>query len=96
MVMSMIEHTFGQKMEYFRDRAGLSKVALAEKLGVTSNYIRLVEHGMAPPPTFEKLEKIEKLLDLTEKEILALEKLAFEERLSSNDRELYRKIKRLE
>jgi transcriptional regulator with XRE-family HTH domain len=73
----------------------MTKEELGDKLGVTGAYISLVETGRAKPLQFKLIRKAAELLKLTRKEELEIFKLAFEERLKANDKELFEHIEKL-
>jgi predicted transcriptional regulator len=91
----MQQFTFGKKLEYYRDLVGISKKELGDTIGTTGEYVALIETGKTKPPRFEIIQKIIKKLELSEKEKEQFLKLAFEERLSANDLELYNEIERI-
>jgi transcriptional regulator with XRE-family HTH domain len=91
----MRQFTFGQKLEYYRGLANISKKELGDELGVTGEYIANVETGRTKPPRFELIQLIIKKLNLTKEEQKNLLVLAFEERLKDNDFELFKEIEKL-
>lgn len=75
---------FSDMLTHYRDRSGLNKTALAEKIGVTPEYIITLEKGRIRPPTFERCEQFAKILNLDESERKEFFELAFEERLGED------------
>ena len=53
----MVDARFGQKIQHYREKAGISQEQLAEHIGVTVTSISNIERG-ANYPTFENFIKI--------------------------------------
>lgn len=75
---------FSDALKYYRDRAGLNKKELAEKINVKSTYIIGIEKGRFIPPTFERCQQIARALELNDQERKKFFALAFEERLGED------------
>lgn len=73
---------FTDHLSYFRERAGLTKTDLAEKINVSPTYVMHVENGKRPPPTIGKCREIAQVLGLAKAETQSLIDSAMEERLS--------------
>jgi transcriptional regulator with XRE-family HTH domain len=67
------QRTFGQKfgarVRARREALGLTQAKLAEKAGVTSNYVGVLERGLKLP-TLDTLVKMARALDLRPAELL--------------------------
>jgi len=58
----------GEKIKFLRCRLGLSQQKLANKVGITQQYLSYFENGLIPVPTHLK-EKIARALGVTRDEI---------------------------
>jgi transcriptional regulator with XRE-family HTH domain len=71
---------FNQLLTLFRERSGLKKKHLAEKLGIKPNYIGDIESGRKKAPTLERCKQIVKILKLNDDEATEFLNAAIEER----------------
>ena len=76
---------FKKLLEYYRDRAGLNKTGLAERLSVTPSYVMEIESGRKPPPSIDRCRAIAKILSLSSSETQSLIDAAVEERLAPDE-----------
>lgn len=73
---------FREILTKFRERSGLTKSELAEKLSVTAEYIINVERGQTKrPPTLDRCREISRALSLSTTEEQRLIDAAIEERM---------------
>ena len=63
----------GEKIKFLRCRLGLSQQKLANKVGITQQYLSYFENGIIPTPEHLK-EKIARALGVTRDEIWPNEK----------------------
>jgi REP element-mobilizing transposase RayT/DNA-binding XRE family transcriptional regulator len=80
--------SFGSLLKEFRERKGLSKVALATVIEKTDTYIRKIEVDGYTPPVFSLCLKLASHLSLSEQETEQFMREAFIERLHA-DQEFY-------
>lgn len=73
---------FKELLKIFRERATLTKTALAEKVGVTPTYMMELESGRKPPSTLARCREIAKALSLSPGETKSLIDAAMKERIS--------------
>lgn len=76
---------FAQFLTICREKKGLKKIDLANKINVTSQYIINIEKGHDDPPTVERLQQISVALSLSESEKKKLFELAYEGRQKEED-----------
>lgn len=76
---------FSDALTYYREKRGLNKTQLADRIGVKPEYIVGIEKGRFKPPTAERLDQISKTLNLDDSERKKLFSLAQEERMDSDD-----------
>lgn len=60
--------TFCEKLQAFRERAGLSRNALARMVGIDGSHLNRIERGLRNPPRPETLLRIGEALQLSEQE----------------------------
>jgi transcriptional regulator with XRE-family HTH domain len=75
---------FSQYLTYLRERSGLTKRDLANKVDVDETYISNFEHGRNKPPGFELCKKIAQALKLEMAEKKKFFAIAMEERLGED------------
>ena len=56
-------HLVGKRIRFFREQDELTQAQLAEKTGLSDNFIGLIERGIKHP-TLETLDKIAKALEV--------------------------------
>lgn len=61
---------FGGLLREKRLAKGLTLRKFAEQIGVSPTYVSGVENGTLPPPTFERIEAISKLLEVPVDELM--------------------------
>jgi len=61
---------FGGLLREKRLAKGLTLRKFAEQLGVSPTYVSGVENGTLPPPTFDRIEAISKLLEVPVDELM--------------------------
>lgn len=61
---------FGELLRQKRLAKGLTLRKFAEQLGVSPTYVSGVENGTLPPPTFDRIEAISKILDVPVDELM--------------------------
>lgn len=61
---------FGELLREKRLAKGQTLRKFAEQLGVSPTYVSGVENGTLPPPTFERIEAISKLLEVPVDELM--------------------------
>lgn len=66
--MNTLNHRLGKRIRLFRNQSGLTQAQLAEKTGLSDNFIGLIERGIKQP-TIDTLHKIVKSLDVTLEEL---------------------------
>lgn len=59
---------FSQTLEILRRKRALTQTQLADRLGIASSYISILERGHKPPPSDKILQKIIVTLELNEHE----------------------------
>ena len=59
------ENRFGVLLREKRLAKGLTLRKFAEQVGVSPTYVSGVENGTLPPPTFDRIETISKILDVS-------------------------------
>lgn len=59
---------FSELLTKYREKRGLSKVDLAQKINLSPGYIGNIENGHRPPPSLEHCNKISYILKLNEEE----------------------------
>lgn len=84
--------TFSNLLTNYRERAGLSKTDLANKIRTTSGYIMNLESGHQKPPPYDRCKQICDALGLNNEESMKLFSAALEERLSADDRKFMQVI----
>jgi transcriptional regulator with XRE-family HTH domain len=83
---------FAHSLTYHRERAGLNMSQLAERIGVTPEYISSVEKG-AKPPSFDRCHQLADILAIKDDERRHFFALAFEERMNEDVRSFINAIK---
>lgn len=77
---------FRELLMHYRESANLSKSQLAERLGLSPEYIINVENGQTrKPPTIDRCKEIARILHLSPVETNTLIDAAIEERLSPEE-----------
>ena len=67
----------GEKIRRQRRRLGLTLEELAARSEISKPYLSLIERGLVPnPPSDEKLQRLEKTLELPARELLSMAYLA--------------------
>ena len=79
---------FAEVLKKLRQKFGISKTDLANKIGVSPSYIMNIEQGIGKPPTPERLEQIANILRLGDDEKVALMWSAMIERVSEQERKM--------
>jgi transcriptional regulator with XRE-family HTH domain len=64
---------FGQRLQHLRQAKGLTQANLAEQVGVTVEFISLLERGVNAP-SFETLEKLARALQMPVYQLFLFEK----------------------
>ncbi len=70
--MSEIAEKLGKRIAFFRKLRNLTQAELAEKVGLSSNFIALIESGRRAP-SFETLEKLIEVLNVSVNQIFNFE-----------------------
>ena len=78
---------FAEKLIDYRKRVGLNKTELAQKLGVSPQYIMSIESERTKPPTEERCKQLSKILNLDSNEEYFFLFSAYWERLSKEEQE---------
>jgi transcriptional regulator with XRE-family HTH domain len=76
---------FARYLTYLREKAEITKVELADKIGFTSTYVSNLEHERNRPPEFDICQKIITVLTKDESEINKFFELAYIERQKDSD-----------
>ncbi len=71
--MDDLRHKFGARLRELRRTAGLTQERLAERVGISVDFISLVERGVNAP-SFDTLEKIAITLRVQVKELFNFDK----------------------
>lgn len=89
---------FCEKLKYYRKKCNMTQAQFSEKIGVSEQYVRLIENGYSTP-SVELFMQICKTLDIpaysllqSKKEALRYTKPCFYERLKNLDKETLKKI----
>ncbi len=72
--MSEIAEKLGKRIAFFRKLRSLTQGELAEKVGLSNNFIALIESGKRAP-SFETLEKLIEVLNVSVSQIFNFEEL---------------------
>lgn len=75
---------FCEHLTYYRERARMTKTALAEKVGVTPPYIMDIESGKKKPPSIIRVNEMARALSLSTNERQSFVDAAMEERISQD------------
>lgn len=76
---------FAQYLSYLRDKRGLTKTQVAERMGVTPGYYINLENENTRPPTPDRCQQIANILNLDDAERKKFLELAYEGRLKDKD-----------
>lgn len=68
--MSDIKLRFGKRMRKFRRNKDLTQEKLAELVGVSVDFISLIERGLSSP-SFETIQKLSEILEVKYQEFFA-------------------------
>lgn len=67
-----LKKKLGKQIRYLRKKRGITQALLAEKTGLSDNFIGLLERGLTSP-SLETLDKISKALKVSMKELFDFE-----------------------
>ena len=71
--MANLKEKFGKKIKKLRAEKGITQEELAQKVGISVDFLSLIERGKNAP-SFENLEKIAKALSVEPKELFSFKK----------------------
>jgi transcriptional regulator with XRE-family HTH domain len=66
--MPTLRKSFGDRLKQIRTKSGMTQEGFAEKLGISVDFLSLVERGISAP-SFETLERFSKRLKITVSEL---------------------------
>lgn len=72
--MSSISEKLGRRLAFFRKLRDMTQAELAEKVGLSNNFIALIESGKRAP-SFETLERLIEVLNVNVNQIFNFEDL---------------------
>lgn len=88
----MVMKRYKDILKEYRESRGLTKVDLAKKIGVKSQYIGDIESGRTKPPTTERTRQIIEALKISERDAQKMMFLGMYERTSEESREMIDKL----
>lgn len=72
--MSEIAEKLGRRIAYFRKLRDMTQAELAEKVGLSNNFIALIESGRRAP-SFETLERLLEVLNVSVSQVFNFDEL---------------------
>jgi transcriptional regulator with XRE-family HTH domain len=69
---SQLREKFGQKVRWLRGERGLTQEQLAERAGISVDFLSLIERGKSSP-SFENLEELADALEASVAELFSFE-----------------------
>jgi transcriptional regulator with XRE-family HTH domain len=70
--VSQLREKFGQRVRFMRSKRGLTQEQLAERAGISVDFLSLIERGKSSP-SFENLDELADALEMSVAELFSFE-----------------------